>query len=192
MNNKTIGFALCGSFCTLNKVIPQIEGLINTGYKVIPILSFNVSSLDTRFGSASDLISKINDITKEKAMVSITDVEPIGPKSLLDLLIIAPCTGNTLAKIANGISDTPVTLAAKSHMRNSRPVLIAVSTNDALSVNAKNIGTLMAMKNIYFVPLAQDEAVYKPCSAVADMDLIIPAANAALDGTQIQPLLYSF
>lgn len=189
LSEKTIGFALTGSFCTFKKVIPEIQKLKNLGVNIIPIMSENASSTDTRFGKATDFINEIEEITKNKVITSIKDAEPIGPKKLLDALIVAPCTGNSISKMANGIADTTVTLAVKSHLRNLRPVLIAISTNDGLSSNAKNIGVLANKKNIYFVPFGQDDFKEKENSLVAKMDLIIPALEKALEGKQIQPVL---
>ena len=189
MSKKTIGFALCGSFCTFSKAIEQITMLIENNYKVIPIMSENAYSTDTRFGNCIDINKKIESICNHEIIHTITDAEPFGPKSLLDLLIIAPCTGNTLGKMANGITDTSVTMAAKSHMRNNKPVLIAVSSNDALSTSAKNIGMLQNNKNIFFVPYGQDDPNNKPTSLVAHFDMILPSIENALKGTQIQPIL---
>ncbi len=190
MKNQTVGFAMCGSFCTFKKVVPQIKKLTEQGYKVIPIMSQISYTTDTRFGKAVDFINEIEDITKEKIIYTIKDAEPIGPKMLLDALIIAPCTGNTLGKLANGISDTSVTLATKAHLRNQRPVIIAVSTNDALGTSAKNIGLLMNSKNIYFVPMKQDDYINKPNSIVADFDYIPTTLNFVFENkNQIQPIL---
>lgn len=190
MKNQTVGFAMCGSFCTFKKVVPQIKKLTEQGYKVIPIMSQISYTTDTRFGKAVDFINEIEDITKEKIIYTIKDAEPIGPKMLLDALIIAPCTGNTLGKLANGISDTSVTLATKAHLRNQRPVIIAVSTNDALGTSARNIGTLMNSKNIYFVPMRQDDYINKPNSIVADFDYIPTTLNFVFENkNQIQPIL---
>ena len=186
---KTIGFALTGSFCTYRKVIPEIQRLKLTGANVIPIMSEISSSTDTRFGKASDFINEIEEITENKVITSIKDAEPIGPKKILDLLIVAPCTGNSISKIANGIADTSVTLAVKAHLRNLRPVVIAVSTNDGLAGNAKNIGLLMNRRNIYFVPFGQDDYKGKENSLVAKMDLIVPTIENALEYRQLQPLL---
>ena len=161
MSNATVGFALCGSFCTFKKVIPQMKKLVDEGYKVIPIMSDTAYNTDTRFGKSMDFNKEIEEICKTEIVHTITGAEPIGPKELLDALVIAPCTGNTLGKLANGISDTSVTLATKAHLRNQRPVIIAVSTNDGLGNNAKNIGTLLNMKNVYFVPFGQDDYIEK-------------------------------
>ncbi len=187
--DKTIGFAMTGSFCTFASVIKELEALAAEGANVLPIMSNTAYFTDTRFGKAEDFVKKLENITSNKVIFSVKDAEPIGPKALLDLLIIAPCTGNTLAKLANGITDTSVTMAAKAHMRNLRPTLIAVSTNDGLGNSAKNIGTLLNMKNIFFVPFGQDDSVKKPNSLVAKMNLIIPAADSALKGRQLQPVL---
>jgi dipicolinate synthase subunit B len=154
---KRIGFAVTGSFCTYKQVMPVIEELVNTGANVVPIVSYNAASLDTRFIKAEDFRTFLRETTKNDILGDLVAVEPIGPKKLLDLVIIAPCTGNTLAKLALGITDTPVVMAAKSHLRNSRPVLIAISTNDALAANAKNLGLLLNTRNIYFVPYRQDD-----------------------------------
>jgi dipicolinic acid synthetase, B subunit len=185
----TIGFAVTGSFCTFSKAIAQMQRLVEAGFDVLPILSQISYETDTRFGKAEEFRKEIEDITGREIIHTINDAEPIGPKSMLDLLIIAPATGNTLAKLANGINDTPVTMAAKAHLRNQKPLLIAVSTNDALSACAQNIGRLLNVKNIYFVPVKQDDSIKKPTSVVADFELVVPAANAALKGQQLQPIL---
>ena len=183
------GFALCGSFCTFSKAIPQIEELKNAGIDVIPIMSYNAYETDTRFGKADDHIERIENICNHKIIHTLTDAEPIGPKNLIDALIIEPCTGNTLAKLAYGIADTPVTLAAKSTLRNGNPVIIAVSTNDALGNAAKNIGLLMNAKNIYFVPFSQDDCEHKPTSIVADFTKTKDTFLQAIVGKQIQPII---
>ncbi len=189
MNKLNIGFALCGSFCTFNKVIDELQELKSKGHNIFPIMSYNAYSTDTRFGKAGFFRDKIEEICLNPIISTIAAAEPIGPKKLLDILIIEPCTGNTLSKLANGIADTPVTLAAKSHLRNMRPLLIAVSTNDALSGAAKNIGNLMNYKNIYFVPYKQDDHINKPNSIVADFSLTEDAMNKALENIQIQPVI---
>lgn len=186
MQKNTVGFALCGSFCTFKKVIPQMKRLVDEGYKVIPIMSHTAYNTDTRFGKAKDFNDEIEKICKEEIIYTITGAEPIGPKELLDVLVIAPCTGNTLGKLANGISDTSVTLATKAHLRNQRPVIIAVSTNDALGASAKNIGLLMNSKNIYFVPMEQDDYINKPNSIVADFKYIPDTVREVL-ATKVQP-----
>ncbi len=154
---KTIGFAITGSFCTFSKVFPQVETLVNKGARVIPIMSEISYTTDTRFGKAEDNINFLEKVTGEKVIGKIKDAEPIGPKKMLDALVVAPCTGNTIAKIANGIADSSVTLAVKSHLRNKRPVVVAISTNDGLGNNAKNIGMISNMKNVYLVPFLQDD-----------------------------------
>ena len=190
MTEKRIGFAITGSFCTFAKAFPQMQLLIEKGYRVTPIMSPNAYGTDTRFGKAQDWIQKAEEITGEQVIHTIAQAEPIGPKKLLDLLIIAPCTGNTLGKLACGIYDTAPTLAVKSHRRNDGPVLIAVSTNDALSSSATSIGMLMARRGMFFVPFEQDDYRSKPTSCVADFDKILPAAEAALEGRQLQPLIF--
>ena len=187
----TIGFAMCGSYCTFEAVFKQIEVLKNLGYNIIPIMSENSYTLNTRFGDASHWHERMRDITGNRIIHTIPTAEPIGPKKMLDALIIAPCTGNTLAKLATGVTDTCVTLAAKAHLRNSRPLLIAPSTNDALSNAAKNIGCLLNYKNIYFVPYGQDSYKGKPNSMVADFTLIPKALEAALEDKQLQPIVIS-
>ena len=190
MQKETVGFAMCGSFCTFKKVIPQMKKLVNEGYRVIPIMSHTAYTTDTRFGKSQDFNEEIEQICGEKIIYTISGAEPIGPKELLDVLVIAPCTGNTLGKLANGISDTSVTLATKAHLRNQRPVIIAVSTNDALGTSARNIGTLMNSKNIYFVPMRQDDYINKPNSIVADFDYIPDTVREVLaTSKQPQPIL---
>jgi len=184
-----VGFAITGSFCTFAKTIPQIQSLVNEGAEVLSIISESVNDFDTRFGMAEDLKNTLQLITGKKPINTIVDAEPIGPKALFDILVIAPCTGNTIAKIANAITDGPVTMACKAHLRNMRPVVIAVSTNDGLSANAKNIGTLLNMKNIYMVPFGQDDPIKKCTSLVADFDQILPAVLSALQNSQMQPIL---
>lgn len=189
MTNITAGFALCGSFCTFSRVIKEMEALVNSGISLVPIMSFNAYSTDTRFGASDGFIKKIEDICSHKIIHSLTGAEPIGPKKIIDALIIEPCTGNTLAKLALGIADTPVTLAAKSNLRNQRPVIIAVSTNDALGNAAKNIGALQNAKNIFFVPYSQDDPENKPNSLVADFSLTGKTLEYALYGKQLQPII---
>ena len=184
----TIGFALCGSFCTFHRVFPVMEELSRM-HTVIPIFSGIVNTTDTRFGTALHNRQRAESICGRPPIDSIVDAEPIGPRKLLDALIIAPCTGNTLAKLAHGIADTPVTMAAKSHLRNGRPVVLAVSTNDALAGAAENIGKLLGRKHYYFVPFGQDDPLNKPASMVADFEKIEVTAKAALEGRQIQPVL---
>ncbi len=186
---KTVGIAVTGSFCTFSKVFPQVKVLIDEGARVIPIMSEISYSTDTRFGIAAENIRFLEETTCEKVIWRIQDVEPIGPKKILDVLIVAPCTGNTIAKMANGIADSSVTLAIKSHLRNKRPIVVAISTNDGLGNNAKNIGVISNMKNVFLVPFAQDDCKEKENSLVADMNLIVPATEAALDFKQLQPVL---
>ncbi len=183
-----VGFALCGSFCTFSQVVPQIKKLADSDMDIYPIMSQTAYSTDTRFGKAQKFRDEIEEICGKSIIHTLTAAEPIGPKKILDILIIAPCTGNTIGKIANGITDTPVTLAAKAHLRNQRPLLIAVSTNDAMTASGKNIGLLMNTKNVYFVPMRQDDALSKPASLVAYFDRIKDAAFSALYGTQMQPV----
>ena len=183
-----VGFALCGSFCTYSQVFPVME-LLSRDYNLIPIFSEASYGIDSRFGTAKEHIRAAVEICGREPLHTIAQVEPIGPKKLLDALIIAPCTGNTLAKLAHGIADTPVTMAAKSHLRNGRPVILAVSTNDALGAAAENIGTLLARKHYYFVPYRQDDPKEKPTSMVADFSRIPQTLEAALAGRQIQPVI---
>ncbi len=183
------GFALCGSFCTFSKAIPQIEELKNAGIEVIPIMSDNAYNTDTRFGTAKEHIDRIESICEKKIIHTLTEAEPIGPKKLIDALIIEPCTGNTIAKLAAGIADTPVTMAAKSNLRNGNPIIIAVSTNDALGNAAKNIGLLMNCRNIYFVPFSQDDCINKPTSIVADFTKTKDTLFNAIVGKQLQPMI---
>ena len=184
-----IGFAMCGSFCTFHQVFDAMEAVASI-HTVTPIFSFHTAGIDSRFGTAREHLRLAREICGIDPVCTIEDAEPIGPKKLLDLLIIAPCTGNTLAKLAHGIADTPVTMAAKSHLRNGRPILIAPSTNDALAVSAENIGKLLARKNIYFVPFRQDDPAGKPASMVADFNRIPPAAEAASADIQLQPIVF--
>lgn len=183
-----IGFAFCGSFCTYAQVFPVLEALCKS-HRVIPIFSAASAATDSRFGLAKDFMTRAASITGVAPLTTLEEVEPIGPKGLLDLLVIAPCTGNTLAKLAHSVADGPVTMAAKSQLRNGRPILLAVSTNDALAGAAENIGRLLPRKHYYFVPFRQDNWVKKPTSMVADFSLIPAAAEAALEGRQLQPLL---
>lgn len=192
MNNKNIGFAITGSFCTFKKLLPFLKALKEKYAEITPIFSNAVAENDTRFYKAADFYQDVLDITGKHPIKTIVDAEPIGPKGLLDLLIIAPCTGNTLAKLNNAITDTPVLMATKAHLRNDKPVLIAVSTNDGLSANARNIGELLVKKNVYFVPFAQDNHITKKFSLVADFDLLLKATEAALKGEQLQPIIKEY
>ena len=183
-----IGFAMCGSFCTFSQVMPVIKEL-SSKYNLIPIFSAAAHSVDSRFGTAEEHISIVTSICGKEPITTIEQAEPIGPKKLLDALIIAPCTGNTLAKLAHSIADTPVTMAAKSHLRNGRPILIAISTNDALAGAAENIGRLLSRKHYYFVPFGQDDPNGKSTSLIADFTKIPEALDAALAERQLQPIL---
>lgn len=187
----TLGFALSGSFCTFRSVLEQMERLTQQ-YEVIPILSDASVQTDSRFGTAADFYGKITGLCGKEPLHTLAQVEPLGPKKLLDLLIVAPCTGNTLGKLAGGIADSPVSFACKAHLRNSRPVVIAISTNDALAASAENIGKLLVRKNYYFVPFGQDDWAQKPCSMVAHMSLLPETVEAALQGIQLQPLLRNY
>ena len=185
-----VGFCLTGSFCTLGRAFEQMELLAREGAIITPILSGSVNTMDTRFFTADEVKRRISEITQEPILTTIQQVEPIGPRAMTDLMIVAPCTGNTLGKLACGIYDTAPTLAVKSHRRNGRPVLIAVSTNDALAGAAAGIGLLMNRKGTYFVPLQQDDFRAKPTSCVADFTQILPAAEAALEGRQLEPMVF--
>lgn len=189
MEKIKLGFVLCGSFCTFETALAQMQICKNLGYDIVPIFSQNAATIDTRFGRAVDFIWRVEDICGRKPITTLVEAEPIGPKKMTDILLVAPCTGNTLAKLANSITDTPATLAVKSHLRNDNPVVLAVSTNDALRGTAKNIGTLLNYKNYYFVPLRQDNPTGKPASIVADFERIPEALTRALAGEQIQPIL---
>ena len=189
MSKTCVAFALTGSFCTFSRAFEQIERMIEKGYDVMPILSYNAAQTDTRFYSGEQVMTRLMSLTGKKPMTTLTQVEPIGPKKLADLYIIAPMTGVSMAKMAHGIFDTPALLGAKSHLRNGRPVLIAPSTNGGLSTAAENIGKILNMKNVYFVPFGQDDPVKKPRSLVADFEQLLSAAACALEGAQLQPIL---
>jgi dipicolinate synthase subunit B len=189
LNGIKVGIALTGSFCTIGKVIPEIEKLVLEGADVYPAISEVVDKFDTRFGKAEDWKGKLKNITGKDIISSIVEAEPIGPKAFLDVLVVAPCTGNTLSKIANAVTDTTVTMACKAHLRNQKALVIGISTNDGLSANAKNLGLLLNMRNIYFVPFGQDDPVKKCNSLIADMEKLIPTIKLALEGIQIQPVL---
>lgn len=188
MKDITLGYAFCGSFCTIKQSLSALEQLCQLPIKVKPIMSEIVYKTDTRFGTANELIEKVEELCKEKIIHTIAGAEPIGPKNLLDILVVAPCTGNTLAKTANGITDTPVTMAIKAHLRNNKPVVLGIATNDALGASAKNIGLLHNTKNIYFVPYGQDDPHSKNNSLVCDFTRITETVEAALEGKQIQPV----
>lgn len=189
LQDVKIGFAFTGSFCTFAKVIPELDRIASEGADILPVISEAVDAYDTKFGRAEEWKNKIEAITGKKLIKTIVDAEPIGPKALLDIMVVAPCTGNTLGKLANGITDTPVTMACKAHLRNGRPLLLALATNDGLGANAKNLGLLLNSKNVYFVPFGQDDPVKKCNSLVARFDLLLPAIQKALQGEQLQPVL---
>jgi len=191
LEGLVVGFAVTGSFCTLEKALAQVETLVAAGINIIPIMSEMVWNTNTRFGSADYYKAKLKDLTGHDIIASIKDAEPIGPKKLLDALIIAPCTGNTMAKIANGITDSSVAMATKAHLRNSRPVIIAISTNDALGVGAQNIARLMNVKNIFFVPFYQDDPMTKQTSMISDFAMLLPTLESAMEGKQLQPIILS-
>ena len=181
-----IGFAFCGSFCTHKAALEQMQRLIELGYDILPIMSENVYSTDTRFGACRDLRARVEIMCGKEIVHTIVDAEPLGPKTPLDALVICPCTGNTLAKMAHGITDTSVTMAAKAHLRGDRPLVITLASNDALSANLKNIAQLLCRKHVYFVPLSQDDPISKPHSLVADFSLLVPTLDSALKGKQYQ------
>jgi dipicolinate synthase subunit B len=186
---KNVGYALSGSHCTFAEVMPQIKRFVDAGANVVPIISNTLLTTDTRFGKAEDWRKQLKDITGNDIIASIVDAEPLGPSKLLDVLVIAPCTGNTTSKLANAITESPVLMAAKAQMRNQRPLVLAISTNDGLGLNAANIAKLVVTKNIYFVPYGQDAPDKKPNSLVARMDLILETCEAALEGRQLQPMI---
>jgi len=185
-----VGFAVTGSFCTHKKAVETIEKFIGSGIDIMPVLSENTCNISTRFGKAGDLIEKIEKITKHKTVRSIEESEKIGPNRSFEVMIIAPCTGNTLAKLANGITDNCVTMAAKAHQRNQKPLIIGLCSNDALSANLINIGMMLNKKNVFFVPMYQDDADAKPASLICDMDLIMKTYEMALQRKQIQPIFF--
>ncbi len=189
MKTERIGFAVCGSFCTHKQVLKELERLCGLYETVIPIVSECVAGADTRFGTAEALLERLQTLTGQPVIRDLVAAEPIGPKGLLDVLVIAPCTGNTLAKLANGITDGPVTMAAKAHLRNGRPVVLAIASNDGLSGSARNIGELLVRKHYYFVPFGQDNPRGKPASLIADFTRIPETIEAALRGEQLQPIL---
>ena len=189
LKSKKIGFAMCGSFCTFKKAMAAARATAELGADITPIMSGVSYSTDTRFGTAEHFRAELSEISGKDIIHTIKDAEPLGPKALLDVLAIIPCTGNTLAKLAAGIADTSVTLAAKAHLRNERPIVIAVSTNDGLGAAAQNIGKLLARENVYFVPFSQDDCIHKPRSLIADFSKLPDTIEAALDGRQLQPIL---
>lgn len=191
-SNKTIGYALTGSFCTFTKTIEQISYLLKQNVNVIPIFSFNSQIIDTRFGSPHDFITQIEDLTGNKVIKTIEDAEPIGPSNFLDAMVVAPCSGNTIAKINNGICDTPVLMAVKAHIRTNKPVVLAISTNDGLGANFRNIAEIIDKKNFYLVPFGQDDYINKPKSLVADFNQIPKTLSLALENQQIQPVIIDY
>lgn len=192
LKGKKVGVALTGSFCTFEKMFTELEKLTAAGADVYPILSNASQSIQSRFGKPDTYVIKIKEITGREPITSIEGAEPIGPKAYLDVLAILPCTGNTAAKLANGITDTPVLMAAKAHMRNNKPLVISISTNDGLGMNLKNIGVLCNSKNIYFVPFGQDSYEKKPNSLVAHTELLLPTLEMALEHKQYQPILMDY
>lgn len=189
--DKSIGIGFTGSFCTYEKIFKALDDLKETGASLLPVFSDHAATLDSRFGKSSDFLLRAQEITGKKPITTIPAAEPIGPKGLMDIMVIAPCTGNTLSKLANGISDTPVLMAAKSHLRNNRPLVISLSTNDALGMNLKNIGILLNTKNIYFVPFGQDNFQAKPNSMTAFTELLPETIACALNYQQLQPVIRS-
>lgn len=181
-----IGYAMCGSFCTHKAALHQLRNLVDEGYDVLPIMSETVYTTDTRFGSSEKLRDNVTKICGREIIHSIVDAEPLGPKTILEALVVCPCTGNTLAKLAHGITDTAVTMAVKAHLRGDRPLVVGLASNDALSANLKNIAQLLCRKHVYFVPLSQDDPVSKPHSLVADLSLLSPTLSSALQGKQYQ------
>lgn len=192
IKGRKVGIALTGSFCTFEKMFTELQKLVDAGAEVYPIMSDSSQTIESRFGKPDIYVTKIKEITKKEPILSIAGAEPIGPKSFLDILAILPCTGNTAAKLANGITDTPVLMAAKAHMRNNKPLVISISTNDGLGMNLKNIGLLCNSKNIYFVPFGQDNYEKKPNSLVAHVELLIPTLEMALEHKQYQPILKDY
>ena len=189
LKGKKVGVAITGSFCTYEKVFQVLQALKSEGAEVQTIFSDGAQTLDSRFGNAEEFVTRAKEITGKAPFLTIPQAEPIGPKGLLDLLILMPCTGNSIAKLANGITDTPALMAAKAHLRNERPLLVSISTNDALGMNMKNIGVLLNAKHVYFVPFKQDNPQKKPNSMIASLEFLIPAAEAAIEGKQYQPII---
>lgn len=189
LKGKRIGFGLTGSHCTYDAVYPEIEKLVQAGAEVLPVVTYTVKNTETRFGSGEDWVDRIEKLTGHKAIATIVDAEPLGPKIPLDCMVISPITGNSISKFANAMTDSPVLMAAKATLRNHRPVVLGISTNDALGLNGVNIMRLMATKNIYFIPFGQDDPIRKPNSMVARMPMLIETIEAALMGKQVQPVL---
>jgi dipicolinate synthase subunit B len=191
LSNKNIGIALTGSFCTYDKAFQEIERLVEENANIYPIFSNSSQTINSRFGNASDFLLKMKGLTDKEPITTIETAEHIGPKNYLDILVIIPCTGNTLAKLANGITDTPVLMAAKAHLRNGKPLVVSISSNDALGMNLKNMAVLLNAKNIYFVPFGQDSPTSKPNSLIAHTNLLTLTIESALEGKQIQPIVIS-
>lgn len=189
LSSYTIGYGITGSFCTFEKTKIAVGELVKLGAAVVPIFSYNVQRMDTRFGGAKEFMEAVEEITGNRGIKTIQEAEPIGPKANLDVMVIAPCTGNTMAKLWNGITDSPVLMASKAHLRNQKPLVISISTNDAMGMNFKNIGNLMNTKNIYFVPFGQDDYKKKPASLIGDLKLLPDTINLAMEGRQIQPVV---
>ena len=189
LSSYTIGYGITGSFCTFEKTKIAVGELVKLGAAVVPIFSYNVQSMDTRFGGAKEFMEAVEEITGNHGIKTIQEAEPIGPKANLDVMVIAPCTGNTMAKLWNGITDSPVLMASKAHLRNQKPLVISISTNDAMGMNFKNIGNLMNTKNIYFVPFGQDDYKKKPASLIGDLKLLPDPIDLAMEGRQIQPVV---
>lgn len=192
LNGKKVGVAITGSFCTFDNIFMELEKLVEQGAEVYTIFSTNSQKIESRFGSPNDFVQKAKEITGREPILTIEGAEPIGPKGYLDVYVILPCTGNTIGKLANGISDTPVLMGAKAHLRNNKPLVLSISTNDGLGMNMKNIGVLLNAKNIYFVPFGQDNAKKKPNSLIAHTDALIPTLESALENQQLQPVLEMF
>ncbi len=189
MQNKTIGVAICGSFCNFETVFAEMKKLVENGYELQFIMSYNAAGTDTRFGSAGYWKKRFSELSDKQIITSIVDAEPIGPKKMFDLLLVCPCTGNTMAKLALGVTDTPTTMAVKSHLRSGKPVVIALATNDGLAASAQNAGRLLNTKNYYFVPFCQDDPYQKPTSLICDFSRISDTVEAALNGKQVKPVL---
>ncbi len=189
LSSYTIGYGITGSFCTFEKTKIAVEELVRLGAAVVPVFSYNVQRMDTRFGGAKEFMDAIEEITGNRGIRTIQEAEPIGPRANLDVMVIAPCTGNTMAKLWNGITDSPVLMASKAHLRNQKPLVISISTNDAMGLNFKNIGNLMNTKNIYFVPFGQDDYKKKPASLIGNLGLLPDTIEAAMEGRQIQPVV---
>lgn len=190
LSGLRIGYALTGSFCTFEKSLEQARILRDMGAELVPIMSHNACTISTRFGKAEDIVKRLEEICGKKVISSIDAAEPIGPKSMTDIMVVAPCTSNTAAKLAGSITDTPVTMAVKSHLRSGKPVLLAIASNDSLLGSAKNLGLLFNTKNYYFVPLIQDDCINKPASLVADFSMLPAAIEAAMKGIQLRPIIY--